>query len=72
MDTRGFARVKAEANEPMRMVDDQTNVSTTSAFVAERTIALIMNTTIGLSIVDNRSAARMAGQSLPHWRDLIP
>ena len=31
-------RRKAEANEPMRMVDDQTSVPTTSVFLAQHTV----------------------------------
>jgi dTDP-4-dehydrorhamnose reductase len=34
-------RRKAEANEPMRMVDDQTSVPTPSAFLASHTIVLL-------------------------------
>jgi dTDP-4-dehydrorhamnose reductase len=34
-------RRKAEANEPMRMVDDQTSIPTTSAFLASFTVALL-------------------------------
>ena len=110
-------RRKAEANEPMRMVDDQTSVPTTSAFVAQHTVDLIRKSASGLlhlvpsgqatryefarevvrvaksrsrvepakstefpaaahrpvySVMDNRKAAGVLGQPLPHWRDLIP
>ena len=41
-------RRRAEANEPMRMVDDQTSVPTTAAFVAECTISLIKQPAAGL------------------------
>ena len=39
---------KARANEPMRMVDDQTSVPTTSAFLAEHTVALLRKQASGL------------------------
>jgi dTDP-4-dehydrorhamnose reductase len=41
-------RRKAEANEPMRMVDDQTSVPTTSAFLAGHTVSLIEKSVTGL------------------------
>jgi dTDP-4-dehydrorhamnose reductase len=41
-------RRKAEANETMRMVDDQTSVPTGSAFLATQTIALLRRGTEGL------------------------
>jgi len=41
-------RRKAEANEAMRMVDDQTSVPTGSAFLATQTIALLRTMTEGL------------------------
>lgn len=41
-------RRKAEANEPMRMVDDQTSVPTTSAFLAGHTVSLIRKSVTGL------------------------
>jgi len=41
-------RRKAEANEPMLMVDDQTSVPTTSAFVAQHTAALVRKEATGL------------------------
>jgi dTDP-4-dehydrorhamnose reductase len=41
-------RRKAEANEPMRMVDDQTSVPTTSAFLASHTIELLKADVSGL------------------------
>jgi dTDP-4-dehydrorhamnose reductase len=41
-------RRKAAANEPMRMVDDQTSVPTASSFVAAKTIALLKATGEGL------------------------
>ncbi len=41
-------RRKADANEPMRMVDDQTSVPTTSAFLASHTIKLIKANVSGL------------------------
>lgn len=110
-------RRKAEANEAMRMVDDQTSVPTTSAFLAGHTVSLIERSATGLfhlvptgtatryefarevvkalgsrssvepaksadfpaaaqrpaySAMDNRRAAGMLGQPLPHWRDLRP
>jgi dTDP-4-dehydrorhamnose reductase len=43
-----IVRRKAEANESMRMVDDQTSVPTTAAFVAEITISLIGKSASGL------------------------
>jgi dTDP-4-dehydrorhamnose reductase len=39
---------KAQANEPMRMVDDQTSVPTPSAFIAEYTKALLERNASGL------------------------
>jgi len=52
-------RRKAEANEPMRMVDDQTSVPTTSAFVAECTTALIGQSVAGLlHVVPSGQATR--------------
>jgi len=110
-------RRKAQANEPMQMVDDQTSVPTTSAFLALHTMALLKADVSGLlhlvpsgqatryefalevvkasrsgskverakstdfpaaagrpaySVMDNRKAAGMFGQTLPQWRDLIP
>src|SRR6185503_14445891 len=41
-------RRKAEANEPMRMVDDQTSVPTTSVFLAQHTVDLIKKSASGL------------------------
>ena len=41
-------RRKAEANEPMRMVDDQTSVPTPGGFVAQRTVDLVRNQAGGL------------------------
>jgi dTDP-4-dehydrorhamnose reductase len=41
-------RRKADANEPMRMVDDQTSVPTTSAFLASHTMALLKANVSGL------------------------
>ena len=41
-------RRKAEANEPMLMVDDQKSVPTSSAFVAEGTVSLIRKSATGL------------------------
>jgi dTDP-4-dehydrorhamnose reductase len=41
-------RRKAEANEPMRMVDDQTSVPTTSFFLASHTVALLQARAEGL------------------------
>jgi dTDP-4-dehydrorhamnose reductase len=41
-------RRKAEANEPMRMVDDQTSVPTTSAFLASHTMDLLKANVNGL------------------------
>ena len=41
-------RRKAQANEPMLMVDDQTSVPTTSAFLATETVALPGKETTGL------------------------
>jgi dTDP-4-dehydrorhamnose reductase len=110
-------RKKAEANEAMRMVDDQTSVPTTSAFLASHTMALLKADVMGLlqlvpsgqatryefalevvkasrsgskverakstdfpaaagrptySVMSNSQAARILGQPLPRWRDLIP
>src|SRR5687767_11672034 len=48
--TRNFYRViadKARANEPIRMVDDQTSVPTPSRFVAEYTAALLERGAVG-------------------------
>lgn len=39
---------KAAAGESMRMVDDQTSVPTTSAFLAEQTVALVRKSATGL------------------------
>jgi dTDP-4-dehydrorhamnose reductase len=41
-------RRKAEANEPMRMVDDQTSVPTPSSFVASYTVELLAGKSEGL------------------------
>jgi dTDP-4-dehydrorhamnose reductase len=41
-------RRKAEANEPMLMVDDQTSVPTPAAFVAAQTVALLAKNASGL------------------------
>lgn len=41
-------RRKADANEPMRMVDDQTSVPTTSAFLAAYTVELLRRDASGL------------------------
>jgi dTDP-4-dehydrorhamnose reductase len=41
-------RRKAEANEPMQMVDDQKSVPTTSAFVARYTVELLRKSAAGL------------------------
>jgi dTDP-4-dehydrorhamnose reductase len=41
-------RRKAEANEPMRMVDDQTSVPTTSTFLSLQTMALLKANVSGL------------------------
>jgi dTDP-4-dehydrorhamnose reductase len=41
-------RRKAQANEPMLMVDDQTSVPTPSAFLAEQTVALLKRGASGL------------------------
>jgi dTDP-4-dehydrorhamnose reductase len=41
-------RRKAQANEPMLMVDDQTSVPTSSAFVAAQTVSLIEKSVTGL------------------------
>jgi dTDP-4-dehydrorhamnose reductase len=50
---------KARANEPMRMVDDQTSVPTPSAFVAEYTRALLERNPSGLlHLVPSRQATR--------------
>jgi dTDP-4-dehydrorhamnose reductase len=110
-------RRKADANEPMKMVDDQTSVPTTSTFLASHTMALLKANASGLlhlvpsgqatryefalevvkamrsgskvarakstdfpaaarrpaySVMSNSQAARMLGQPLPRWRDLIP
>ena len=49
--TRNFYRLiadKARANEPMRMVDDQTSVPTPSRFLAQHTAALLQRTVTGL------------------------
>jgi dTDP-4-dehydrorhamnose reductase len=49
--TRNFYRTiaeKARANEPMRMVNDQTSVATPSRFLAERTGALLRTGATGL------------------------
>jgi len=52
-------RRKAEANEPMLMVDDQTSVPTTSAFVAQHTVTLLRNEATGLlHLVPSGSATR--------------
>jgi dTDP-4-dehydrorhamnose reductase len=41
-------RRKAQANEPMQMVDDQTSVPTTSMFLASQTLALLKANASGL------------------------
>lgn len=41
-------RTKAAAGEPMRMVDDQTSVPTSSVFLAEHTLALLRANASGL------------------------
>ena len=49
--TRNFYRIiadKARANEPMRMVDDQTSVPTPSRFLAASTAALVRSDATGL------------------------
>lgn len=49
--TQNFYRIimeRARANQPMRMVDDQTSVPTPSAFVAEHTIGLLRAQARGL------------------------
>jgi dTDP-4-dehydrorhamnose reductase len=52
-------RRKAEANEPMRMVDDQTSVPTTSTFLALHTIALLKANASGLlHVVPSGQATR--------------
>ena len=50
---------KAQAGEPMRMVDDQTSVPTTSVFVAEYTAALMKKNANGLlHLVPSGAASR--------------
>jgi dTDP-4-dehydrorhamnose reductase len=50
---------KAEADEPMRMVDDQTSVPTMSRFVAENTVALLRRQASGLlHLVPSGAATR--------------
>jgi dTDP-4-dehydrorhamnose reductase len=52
-------RRKAQAHEPMLMVDDQTSVPTPSAFVAEHTISLIRKAASGvLHLVPSGAATR--------------
>jgi dTDP-4-dehydrorhamnose reductase len=52
-------RRKAEANEPMLMVDDQTSVPTPSAFVAAQTVALLAKGASGvLHLVPSGQATR--------------
>lgn len=52
-------RRKAEANEPMRMVEDQTSVPTPSPFVAQRTAQLVARDFEGLlHLVPSGSASR--------------
>ena len=52
---------KAAAGEPMRMVDDQASVPTTSGFVAEHTVALIRKDAQGLlHLVPSGEATRYA------------
>jgi dTDP-4-dehydrorhamnose reductase len=52
-------RRKAEANEPMRMVDDQTSVPTPSGFVSGQTIALLRIEASGLvHLVPSGQASR--------------
>ena len=60
--TRNFYRIiadKARANEPMRMVEDQTSVPTPSRFLAQHTAALLQGTVTGLlHVVPSGQATR--------------